>query len=185
MIEIGSPRVRLVLTNLYLNASSVRRAVRAAAAAESVSLDRSTLQYCNAFSGEGGCVHLPAGTRLSCRDCGLGFGAAARGALIAMATGPAPQKGGAPYLSISGEDFISFDEAYPQTQGAIFIRKETPSPIEIKVTGLHIRRSVPAAAAAPAACAFLVTERWDANPTTGAEGGAITLQVDKLNIERE
>jgi hypothetical protein len=100
LIELNSPRIRLVLNNIEgANRGSklpYRRLV-SAAAADNVALTAVFGDNCHAQGGDGGCIYLPAGTRFSLVDTDIGYGDARTGATIFMGTGKGKQKG--TYLS--------------------------------------------------------------------------------------
>ncbi len=184
LFELNSPRIRLVVNSVIVEGAFQRRILRAATA-DSASFVDCVLRQCYAREGNGGCVYLPAGTRLALTRSSLITGQAARGALIAMATGSRPQKG--TYLLATGPaDLYNGLADTPQPGGSIYIFKETPSKLKIKLSGIRDTPGppTPAGPTDPAACSFLVTERAD-NSTAAEEGGAITLQLLKMTIASE
>jgi hypothetical protein len=192
LIELGSPRIRLVVIRVSASGYYNRRIMKADAA-DGVSLTGADLSQCNAQGGDGGCIYLPTGTRLSLVFTSFIVGVAKRGSLIAMATGLAPQKG--TYLSATGGiSFYSNYLSFPQAGSAIYVFKQTPSKLNIKLLfgscgantrGCHSGVSdqspaIPVPGNTPAACSFLVTERAD-NSTAAEEGGGISLQL-KMDV---
>jgi hypothetical protein len=180
IVELESPRIRLVVRRMNFQGAFLRRIIQADAA-ESVSVVSSWLHYCSAQGRDGGCIHLPAGTRLSLADCWFYGGDAHRGAFVFMATGVGPQTAGA-YLSATRDCYLL--DPRNTAQGAIFVCKETPSKIKIRLSVFrdYTPDDLPATPS-PRDCSLLVTERAD-NRTTAAEGHGISLTLLHMKVFR-